>query len=86
MRGYRHRRISGEERGCCKAHEIVGKIVAYCLKNKKTLGQLSLEDYRKFYGGFSTDIHDIIKIDVGKCPPAYRRDGDGGCCEEDKRN
>ena len=46
-----------------KAHEIVGKIVAYCLKNKKTLGQLSLEDYRKFYGGFSTDIHDIIKID-----------------------
>ena len=46
-----------------KAHEIVGKIVAYCLKNKKTLGQLSLENYRKFYGGFFTDIHDIIKID-----------------------
>lgn len=46
-----------------KSHEIVGKIVAYCLKNKKSLDQLSLQDYHKFYEGFSADIQDHIKLD-----------------------
>jgi argininosuccinate lyase len=46
-----------------KAHEIVGKIVAYCIKNKKELAQLSLKDYQKFSGGFSADIHDVIKLE-----------------------
>ncbi len=46
-----------------KSHEIVGKIVAYCLKNKKTLDQLSLTDYQKFYEGFSADIRDCIKLE-----------------------
>ena len=46
-----------------KAHEIVGKIVAYCLKNKKSLDQLSLKDYQKFYKGFSADIKENIKLE-----------------------
>lgn len=46
-----------------KAHEIVGKIVAYCIKNKKELAQLSLKDYQEFYGGFSAGIHDVIKLE-----------------------
>jgi argininosuccinate lyase len=46
-----------------KAHEIVGKIVAYCLKNKKSLDQLSLKDYQKFYEGFSADIKENIKLE-----------------------
>jgi argininosuccinate lyase len=45
------------------AHEIVGKIVAHCLKNKKGLTELALEDYRKFYSGFSPDIHNVIKLE-----------------------
>ena len=34
-----------------KSHEIVGKIVAYCLKNNIGLEQLSSDDYQKFYEG-----------------------------------
>lgn len=47
-----------------KAHEIVGKIVAYCLKNKKSLYQLSLKEYRKFYEGFDGDIRENIRLET----------------------
>lgn len=46
-----------------QAHEIVGRIVAYCLKSKKRLGELSLAEYRKFYKGFSSEIYDVIKLE-----------------------
>lgn len=46
-----------------KSHEIVGKIVAWCLKNKKDLDNLSLEDYQKFYKGFDNNIHEIIRLE-----------------------
>ncbi len=46
-----------------KSHEIVGKIVAYCLKDKKSLDQLSLQDYQRFYEGFSADIREYIKLE-----------------------
>jgi argininosuccinate lyase len=46
-----------------RAHEIVGKIVAYCLKNKKELENLSLKEYREFYKGFTDDIRKIIKLE-----------------------
>lgn len=46
-----------------KSHEIVGKIIAYCLKNKKSLDQLALQDYQRFYEGFSVDIREHIKVE-----------------------
>ena len=46
-----------------RAHEIVGKIVAYCLKNKKELEDLSIKEYREFYKGFTDDIRKIIKLE-----------------------
>jgi argininosuccinate lyase len=46
-----------------RAHEIVGKIVAYCLKNKKGLEELTLNQYREFYKGFTDDIQKIIKLE-----------------------
>ena len=46
-----------------QSHEIVGKIVAYCLKNEKSLDQLSLQDYQRFYKGFSADIQEYIKLE-----------------------
>jgi len=46
-----------------RAHEIVGKIVAYCLKNKKSLYELSSTEYSKFYKGFADDIQDKIKLE-----------------------
>jgi argininosuccinate lyase len=45
------------------AHEIAGKIVAYCLKNKKGLEDLSLKEYQKFYAGFAEDVKDRIKLE-----------------------
>jgi argininosuccinate lyase len=47
-----------------KSHEIAGKIVAYCLKDKKGLDQLSLKEYQKFYAGFAIDIKDNIKLEM----------------------
>ena len=46
-----------------RAHEIVGKIVAYCLKNKKELENLTLKEYQKFYNGFTHDIQKKIKLE-----------------------
>jgi argininosuccinate lyase len=45
------------------AHEIAGKIVAYCLKNKKGLEDLSLKEYQKFYNGFTEEIKERIKLE-----------------------
>jgi argininosuccinate lyase len=46
-----------------RAHEIVGKIVAYCLKNKKELENLTLKEYQKCYKGFTQDIQTKIKLE-----------------------
>ena len=46
-----------------KAHEIVGKIVAYCLKNGKGLHQLTLKEYRKFNESFTADIQKSINLE-----------------------
>jgi argininosuccinate lyase len=46
-----------------RAHEIVGNIVAYCLKNKKELENLTLKEYQMFYKGFSQDIKTKIKLE-----------------------
>lgn len=46
-----------------QAHEIVGRIVAYCLNSKKQLGDMSLAEYQKFYKGFSSEINDVIKLE-----------------------
>ncbi|PKN38310.1 MAG: argininosuccinate lyase [Deltaproteobacteria bacterium HGW-Deltaproteobacteria-2] len=46
-----------------QAHEIVGKIVAYCLKNKKGLDNLTLKEYQEFYKDFTCDIKNIIKLE-----------------------
>jgi argininosuccinate lyase len=46
-----------------QAHEVVGNIVAYCLKDKKGLEDLSLKEYQKFYKGFTEDIKEKIKLE-----------------------
>lgn len=46
-----------------QAHEIVGNIVAYLVKSKKTLADLGLNDYQKFYAGFKADIASRIKLE-----------------------
>ncbi|MCX7770318.1 MAG: argininosuccinate lyase [Proteobacteria bacterium] len=45
------------------AHEITGKIVAYCEKNNKDLYDLSLGEFKRFYPEFDRDILDAISIE-----------------------
>lgn len=45
------------------AHEIAGQIVAYCLKHKKRLADLTLKEYQKFYDGFTEEIKERIKLE-----------------------
>jgi argininosuccinate lyase len=46
-----------------RAHEIVGRIVAYCIKSKKTFEDLGLKDYQMFHAGFGEDILSRIKLE-----------------------
>ena len=45
------------------AHEITGRIVAYCLKNKKELDSLTLKEYQKFDARIQADIQGRIKLE-----------------------
>ncbi|KAI4453730.1 argininosuccinate lyase [Holotrichia oblita] len=46
-----------------EAHEATGKGVAYALKTKKTLSELTLEEFHKFSPLFESDILEEIKIE-----------------------
>lgn len=45
-----------------KAHEKVGKLILYCIKNKKTFADLSEKDFRSF--GIGTDAREFLKPEV----------------------
>ncbi|MFA5757172.1 MAG: argininosuccinate lyase, partial [Smithellaceae bacterium] len=45
------------------AHEIAGGIVAYCIKTKRTLEDLTLGEYQSFYDGFDESILSRIKLE-----------------------
>ncbi len=46
-----------------QAHEIVGHIVAHCLKSKKTFADLRLNDFQRFYAGFKSDIASRLSLE-----------------------
>lgn len=43
-----------------EAHEVVGKIVWYCLEKEKDLEGLTLEEYRQFSPAIAGDVYDFI--------------------------
>ena len=45
-----------------EAHGIVGKAVAYCIRNNKTLTGLTLKEFRKFYPGFEKDLFACLTV------------------------
>ncbi|MDP1993285.1 MAG: argininosuccinate lyase [Syntrophales bacterium] len=45
-----------------EAHGIVGKLVAFCLQNEKTLTALTLKEYRRFYPGFDKDLFACLTV------------------------
>ncbi len=61
-----------------EAHAIVGKAVAFCIRNKKTLTGLTLKEFRSFYPGFEKDI--FARLTVRQSVNA--RKTTGGTAEE----
>ncbi|WBW95694.1 argininosuccinate lyase [Oceanirhabdus sp. W0125-5] len=45
------------------SHEIVGKMVLFCIENNKNIDDLSLEEFRSFSDSFTEDILEKIKIE-----------------------
>jgi len=45
-----------------EAHGIVGKLVAFCIRNKKTLTGLTLKEFRRFYPGFEEGLFACLTI------------------------
>jgi argininosuccinate lyase len=46
-----------------EAHEIVGRIVAYCLEGGKQLSDLTLDEFRKFNAGFESDVLRCLTVE-----------------------
>lgn len=46
------------------AYKITGSIVAYCIDNKKSLENISIEEYKKFSQLFENDIYKEIAIEI----------------------
>ena len=46
-----------------EAHEIVGKIVLYCIKNNKSLDELSIDEYKTVSTFFKDDIYEYISLE-----------------------
>jgi argininosuccinate lyase len=46
-----------------RAHEIVGSIVAHCIRNKKALEDLTLGEFQNFYAGFDASIASRIQLE-----------------------
>ena len=44
------------------AYKIVGQTVGYCIRQNKTLEELSLEEYRTLYEGYDTGLFDAISL------------------------
>lgn len=46
------------------AHEIVGKIVLYCLENNKNIEDLTIEEFKSFSSYFKDDINEKVEIKI----------------------
>ena len=64
------------------AYKITGELVAYCVKNNKTLEELSLKELKSYSDLFEQDIYDALKLE--NCM-ALRKSYGGPCIEETSR-
>ena len=55
------------------SHEIIGKIVLYCIDNNMAIDDMSLDEFKKFSDKFDEDIYD--KIDIRSCIDAKLSQG-----------
>ena len=55
-----------------KAHKIVGEIVLYCINNKKSLHQLTLQEFKSFHNTFTAEIVKLTNpIDAANAKNSY---------------
>lgn len=45
------------------AHEVIGKLVFYCVTNQKSLEELSLDEFGKFSDVFENDVYEAINLE-----------------------
>ncbi|HET7853531.1 MAG TPA: argininosuccinate lyase [Candidatus Methylomirabilis sp.] len=64
-----------------RAHEVVGKIVRYCIEHKKRLEELSVHELRRYSRLFDKDFHNFIAIEAS----LKRRGVVGGTAPEQVR-
>lgn len=43
-----------------EAHELVGKLVSYCIENKKSFGRLEIDEMQNFSELFDEDVFDLL--------------------------
>ena len=55
------------------AHEIIGKLVLYCVNHNTSLDDLSLEEYQSISPVFDSSVYDAIKVE--KCVAARKVPG-----------
>jgi argininosuccinate lyase len=46
-----------------QAHEVIGKLVAYCLEQNRGFTELKLEEFRRFSESFGPDIFLVLNVD-----------------------
>jgi argininosuccinate lyase len=47
------------------AHAIIGKMVLYCIENKKAIGELSMQEFKDFSDRIEEDVYNEINLE--KC-------------------
>jgi argininosuccinate lyase len=47
-----------------EAHDIVGKMVRYCIEKKKKLEELTIKEFKEFSGSIEKDVYDILPVKV----------------------
>jgi argininosuccinate lyase len=45
-----------------RAHQVVGRVVSYCLEQERSLRELSLEEYRRFDPAFGEDLYQVLDV------------------------
>jgi argininosuccinate lyase len=46
------------------AHEVVGKTVRFCVENKKSIPELTLEEFRQFSADIDGDIFNYVTLEA----------------------
>lgn len=46
------------------SHEIIGKMVAYCIKNNKNIDELTLQELKSFSEKFESDVYEAISLET----------------------